>query len=400
LIVEDEVDKMEEVKDQLLRSLPDLVVLTVTALTQFAGMWWMLRRLSAKPSRTTRGVVLSALVFSLVFLIFGFLVRFGSVNRHLPMWLPSWGRGLVIAYALCSVAWIAVIVATESVVAWYSSHHPSRRQFLRTAQVVLLGAPVAAIGYGTFIQRKSIRLREERVPIPGLPASLDGLRIVQLTDIHRSPFLSREDLDHAVAMANETRPHLAVLTGDLITTGRDPLDSCLDSLAALRTDAGVFGCLGNHEAYANAEVHATREAARRGMHFLRAAATSLRFGDATLNLAGVDYQRFGRPYLRRAAGLVAPGAFNVLLSHNPDVFPVAAGQGYNLTLAGHTHGGQVRVEILSADLNVARFFTPYVDGLYREGASSIFVSRGIGTIGLPTRLGAPPEVALIQLCQT
>ncbi|MGH9594889.1 MAG: metallophosphoesterase, partial [Bryobacteraceae bacterium] len=119
-----------------------------------------------------------------------------------------------------------------------------------------------------------------------------------------------------------------------------------------------------------------------------------------LNLAGVDYQPIGYPYLKAAAKLVAPGAFNMLLSHNPDVFPVAVRQGYQATIAGHTHGGQVRVEILREDLNIARFFTPYVDGLYRRDGSAIFVSRGIGTIGLPARLGAPPEVALLRLCRT
>ena len=82
------------------------------------------------------------------------------------------------------------------------------------------------------------------------------------------------------------------------------------------------------------------------MRFLRQRAAPLRFGNAVLNLAGVDYQRAAQPYLVGAEQLVAPGAFNVLLSHNPDVFPVAARQGYQLTIAGHTHGGQVRVEIL------------------------------------------------------
>ena len=88
---------------------------------------------------------------------------------------------------------------------------------------------------------------------------------------------------------------------------------------------------------------------------------------------------------------------NLLLSHNPDVFPVAAKQGWDLTLAGHTHGGQVTVEILDRSLNVARFFTPFVYGLYHSGRSSIYVTRGIGTIALPTRIGAPPETALLRL---
>ena len=135
------------------------------------------------------------------------------------------------------------------------------------------------------------------------------------------------------------------------------------------------------------------------MRFLRQQNEVLKFGSAGLNLAGVDYQLMHRLYLRGAEKLVVPGTFNMLMSHNPDVFPVAAEKGFQFVAAGHTHVGQVRVEILRQDLNVARFFTHYVDGLYREGAASIFVSRGIGTIAIPTRLGAPPEVALLTLCR-
>jgi predicted MPP superfamily phosphohydrolase len=94
---------------------------------------------------------------------------------------------------------------------------------------------------------------------------------------------------------------------------------------------------------------------------------------------------------------VAPGAVNVLLSHNPDVFPAAVRQGYNLVIAGHTHGGQVTVEILDQSINAARFFTPYVYGLYRQGNAAAYVTRGIGTIGIPARIGAPPEITLLRL---
>jgi predicted MPP superfamily phosphohydrolase len=106
------------------------------------------------------------------------------------------------------------------------------------------------------------------------------------------------------------------------------------------------------------------------------------------------------PYLVGAGRLLKPGCYNILLSHNPDVFPVAARQGFPLTLSGHTHGGQITVEILHQYVNVARVFTPYVYGLYREGGAAIYVTRGIGTVGVPARLGAPPEVAVIRLCAT
>ena len=125
----------------------------------------------------------------------------------------------------------------------------------------------------------------------------------------------------------------------------------------------------------------------------------LRFGGATLNLAGLDFesQRSRGSYLKGAGRLILPGATNVLLQHNPDVFPEAARQGYNLLLAGHTHGGQVTVEILEQSINPARFFTPFVYGLYRQGSAAAYVTRGIGTIGIPARIGAPPEISLLRL---
>jgi predicted MPP superfamily phosphohydrolase len=279
-------------------------------------------------------------------------------------------------------------------------HSPPRRAFLRATQAALLSTPAIVTGYGVFIQRLNLSLREQDLMFPDLPKDLDGLRLVQLTDIHLSPFLSEGELARAVDMANETRAHLALVTGDLISTGRDPLDICLKQLSRLRTDAGIFGCMGNHEIYADAEDYIEQQGARLGHRYLRQRAESLKFGQATLNLAGVDYQRSHMPYLAGAEQMVAPDAFNVLLSHNPDVFPVAARQGYQLTIAGHTHGGQVRIEILHQDLNVARFYTPYVDGLYRRDNAAVFVSRGIGTIALPVRIGAPPEVNLLRLCRT
>jgi predicted MPP superfamily phosphohydrolase len=404
LIVEDDADIIKEVPSRFLRALPDLVILTIVVSAQVVGALWILRRFAANSSVWIRRAIWGGAGLSIGALTFGFLLRFMRIAQYFPAWWPSWGRGLVIMWAMVSVMWLGALVIWHYVrrlpLAAEQLRNPSRRAFLYTAQTTLFAAPVALVGYGTFIQRKNLQLREQRIVAPNLPEGLDGIRIVQLTDIHRSPFLSRAQLDWAVQMANETRPHLAIVTGDLITSGRDPLDDCIASLASLRTDAGIFGCLGNHEIYAGAEDHAEVEAARKGIRFLRMASRELRFGGASLNLAGVDYQTFRRPYLRGAQKLIKPGAFNVLLSHNPDVFPVAARQGYGLTIAGHTHGGQVRVEILQADLNIARVFTPYVDGLYSENSSSIFVSRGIGTIGMPTRIGAPPEVALIHLCRT
>lgn len=391
---------MKEVQERLLRALPDFFVLIVSLLGQTAGLVWLLRWRAGKASHGSQRAIAVVGLLSLAIAAFAFLLRFERVARYFPGWWPSWGRALAITWALLSLCWLA-----EFLVLWIASravqnHSPARRRFFKAAYTAALAAPPAVVGYGVFIERHQLSLREQNVEIPDLPHDLDGLRLVQLTDIHLSPFLSRRELQRAVDMANETRAHAALVTGDLITTWRDPLDDCLDRLAGLRTEAGVYGCLGNHEIYARAQTYTAREGARRGLHFLRRAAAPLKFGNAVLNLAGVDYQQMRRPYLVGAEKLVVPGAVNVMLSHNPDVFPVAARQGYALTIAGHTHGGQIRMEILQADLNPGRYYTRYVDGVYRSGPASIFVSRGIGTIAVPVRLGAPPEVALLRLCRS
>jgi len=276
---------------------------------------------------------------------------------------------------------------------------PVRRHILQAGGSALLAAPCAAFGYGVFVERLDFRVRELDISLAGLAADLDGLRILQLSDIHLSPFLSEKDLARVVDAARELRPNLALVTGDLISEPGDPLDACIRQLARLKSDAGVFGCMGNHERYADGEDYTAAAAARAGIEFLRQSSRQLRFGGATLNLAGVDYQRIGFPklYLKGADQLVVPGAANILMSHNPDVFPVAARQGYHLVMAGHTHGGQITVEILDKSINAARFFTPYVYGLYGSPHAAAYVTRGIGTIGVPARIGAPPEIAMLRL---
>jgi predicted MPP superfamily phosphohydrolase len=255
------------------------------------------------------------------------------------------------------------------------------------------------VSYGAFIQRTDFRVREVDIPLAGLPPDLDGLRILQLSDIHLSAFLSEAEFARAIDATLHLRPQLAVVTGDLISGHTDPLDACIRQLARLKADAGVFGCMGNHERYIRAEDYTARQAARFGIRFLRGEAQTLRFGNATLNLAGRDFESHldRSRYLRGAERLIVPGATNLLLQHNPDVFPVAARQGYHLLLAGHTHGGQVTVEILDRSINPARFFTPYVYGLYRQGNAAAYVTRGIGTIGIPARIGARPEISLLRL---
>lgn len=357
-----------------------------------ALQWFLFSRIPGAYRRSK--IVLLGAGVSTLLLLSGYCLEFG-VMWHFP---AVWATWVQCASMVETILFVGVSLALLS---WSAAEkfEPQRRSFLQAAGAGLCLAPLAGTGFG-ILTRNRFQLSEIRVPIPNLAKDLDGLKIVQLTDIHLSPFLSEAEFARAIDMANETRAHLALVTGDLITRHGDPLDACLNQLARLQSEAGVLGCLGNHEVYAEVEEYVTGRGRALGIQFLRHQARLLRFGNAALNVAGVDYQKMHSRYLKGAEKLVAPGALNVLLSHNPDVFPVAAAQGYNLTIAGHTHGGQVDFEILHRNVNIARCFTPYVRGLYRRGDSSVYVSSGLGTIGLPVRIGTPAEVSLIQLCAT
>jgi predicted MPP superfamily phosphohydrolase len=389
------------------RFLPELFSLVAVASAHYyLYVWLMNSRLMANFKRRGIRAVKAAFAVSLFIVCTGIALQMPIIYKMLPYsgW-QIWTRGLANAYgmSLCMFFMLAWAGRTISrMMPADKAIDPMRRKALKAGVTAVLASPLAITGFGIVVERRNFVFKEIEIGIPNLPKDLQGLKLVQLTDMHVSPFLTVRELARAVDMANEAKAHVALVTGDLITSAGDPLDGCIRELSRLRADAGVFGCMGNHEVYANCEDYTARQAALLGMRFLRQEARTLRFGTASINLAGVDYQKFGGTYLPGAERMISPDplALNILLSHNPDVFPVAAGQGWDLTLAGHTHGGQVTFELLSRQLNIARFYTKYVQGHYELGGKSIFVSRGLGTVGVPARIGAPPEVVLIKLCAT
>ncbi len=303
---------------------------------------------------------------------------------------------------------------------------PSRRTFFRTASVVAGAAPFLGVMYGFAAERLRYELRRVEIPLNNLPPELDGLEIVQLSDIHLSAYMTRESVRRAVDMANDVGADLAVVTGDLITGMHDSMIDCVEEVRQLRAPLGVYGCNGNHEIYARAEDLAERLYRQAGMKLLRSENAVITYKGAQLNLIGVDYQRERTPsgrklqMLSNLEPLVRRDMPNILLSHNPNSFNRAAELGIELSLAGHTHGGQVQVEILDVSLSPARFITDYIAGLYHRpllmpdqpkrmgetiklmpnapnGLSALYVNRGIGTVGAPVRLGVPPEITHIIL---
>lgn len=370
---------------------PDLIMLMTGLVLQSVMLGWAWKR----PGWTgvgRRAMLAAAYVVSAGVMTLGYVLSFQRSWRILPTVFATWVQALAMIFIALLGGLFVWMVANRTA----ARLDRPRRRFLQAAGSTLAAAPFVGTAFG-IVTRDQFELLHVKVPVKNLHRDLEGLRFVQITDIHLSPFLTRRQFARAVDMANETKAHLALVTGDLITRLGDPLDDCLAELARLRGEAGVLGCLGNHEVYTKSQDYVTREGARIGIDFLRQRARRMRFGGASINFAGVDYQPRDWEYLRGAEGMVVPGELNVLLSHNPDVFPVAAKKGYDLTISGHTHGGQVNFELLHRNMNVALAFTPYTRGLYSEGGASIYVSSGIGTIGVPVRVGAPAEVSLIEL---
>lgn len=304
--------------------------------------------------------------------------------------------------------------------------NPSRRYLFQTAAAAVGFAPFAVSLYGYFGERLRYVVERVEVPIPNLPAGLDGLRIAQLSDIHIGMYLPRDEVRRVVEMTNELAADLAVVTGDFVTRGGDPLEECVEELTALRAPLGVWGCNGNHEIYARCEARAASLFRQGGMRMLRGENAELVHRGQAVNLIGVDYQRTRatdgprRPMLEGIEPLIRRDAPNILFSHNPNAFRKAADLGIELTIAGHTHGGQVQVEILDHHLSPARFMTDFVAGLYerkvargewraltatgsrtsdvgRPTSAHLYVNRGIGTVGTPIRVGSPPEITLLTL---
>jgi uncharacterized protein len=303
---------------------------------------------------------------------------------------------------------------------------PSRRYFFKTATALAGATPFLSAAYGFAAERLNYQVRRVEIPMANLPLALEGMKIAQISDIHLSGYMSPKDVQRAVDMANDLGADLAVVTGDFITGAGDPLAECIQEIRRLRAPLGIWGCNGNHEIYARAEDTAQLLFAEQGMKLLRHQNAQLTFKGTQFNLIGVDYQRERTPrgrkvqMLAHVEPLVRRDMPNILLSHNPNTFNRAAELGIELSLAGHTHGGQIQVEILDHRLSPARFITDYIAGLYQRplfapavntlrgpqmllshaatsGLSAIYVNRGLGTVGAPVRLGVPPEITLLTL---
>ena len=252
-----------------------------------------------------------------------------------------------------------------------------------------VGTTIGTAAYGLSYSRHQLQVVRVTLPVPRLPEPLVGLRIGLITDLHHSDMVPLADVHRAADLVMKERPDLIVLGGDYVTWGdRAYVVPCAEGLATLTAPLGVYAVLGNHDD----DRDMPAALASNGFTVLRDARTTIKTRGERFELAGIRYWTQRRRDIARV--LQGADAPVVLLAHDPRRLAEAADLGVGAVLSGHTHGGQVSLPLFGP---VAARKFPVIAGTARRGDTSIFVSRGVGTIYIPFRLNCPPDVAVITL---
>jgi hypothetical protein len=259
-------------------------------------------------------------------------------------------------------------------------------------------AALAAVGVGALVTLRGPYVRRVDIPVEGLAPDLDGMRIVQISDLHAGPTMRLAYVQRVVDMTKQLAPDLIALTGDIVDGSVSRLASRVAPLQALTSGDRAFFVLGNHDYYSGAAPWTAHFEAM-GFRVLRNAHVTIARGAARLLIGGViDFAaRMSDPDARPRPDLANDGdarpAFRLLLAHNPKIAPQAEQAGFDLQLSGHTHAGQ----FFPWTVVIHWIHGPHAAGLSRRGRLWVYVSAGTGTWGPPVRLGSRPELTLLRL---
>jgi len=238
----------------------------------------------------------------------------------------------------------------------------------------------------------SLSLERVDIEIKRLPIKLDGFKIVHLSDTHHSPLTGLDHIEGAVKIANRLKPDIFLLTGDYVSHHREFIGPVAATLGKLKAKYGIYACLGNHDHWTDAAL-VTDLFRGEGINVLINEGLRIETRRGSFWLAGVDDYMVGKTDVPAALLGSYPDEMKILLAHNPLIFRDAARAGVDLTLSGHTHGGQIRVRNTENNIIPRRRKA----GLHRRGNSQVYITRGIGTVVVPMRYHCPPEISLLEL---
>lgn len=262
-------------------------------------------------------------------------------------------------------------------------------------------AVLALVARAAWFEPRRLVVRERTLTLPRWPAALDGLRVALISDLHAgAPQVDVRAVERVVRRANRRTPDLVAVLGDFVdpaNVGSEPVapEAVARALGALRAPLGAIAVLGNHD-WANDGPRVARALADAGLVVLENGSVPREHHGVTLRVAGLADAGRREPDIAAALADVAAGEPVLLLSHDPDVFPSVPGR-VALTVAGHTHGGQVNLPWLRGRMIPSRFGDRYARGHVVEGGRHLFVTSGVGTSRWPIRLRRPPELVVLSL---
>jgi uncharacterized protein len=265
------------------------------------------------------------------------------------------------------------------------------------------GAGLAGVAYGGLIERNHVVVRRVEISLARLPEAWDGLTIAQLSDFHYDPRWSADVIRRAVGITNSLKPDVITLTGDYVTvpirrSSRKvawEIEPCSEVLRALIAPQGIYAVLGNHDAESRPN-HITEVLEGAGIRVLRNSAFPLERDGARVWVVGLDDVLYGNQDLEAALQDVPAAETSIVLVHEPDYADEVARSPVDLQLSGHSHGGQIRLPVVTP-LYLPAMARKYPIGLYSVGRMKLYTNAGLGTIRLPIRLFAPPEITLFRV---
>ncbi|MFO0678975.1 MAG: metallophosphoesterase [Polyangiaceae bacterium] len=307
------------------------------------------------------------------------------------------------------VHWCASLFASIVMVLWLlvaplgflvaGSPSVLARTFDPRACVAAYVSGLAFGAYGVLWRRRRFFVREIDVPIRGLPKAFDGFTIAHLSDLHIGTLTPKSWGDRWAVATTARGADIAVVTGDMVTSGIDFHDDIAKIIGSIGTRLGVFVSMGNHDYFGDGEPLISMLESE-GARVLRNEGVTLERDGARIYLAAIDDTWTRRDDLDAALSGRPEGAVTVLLAHDPERWPAAIQRNVELTLSGHTHGGQVAVPYLSEKFSLSHLSHDYNLGLYAKGDSTLYVHPGLGTTGPPIRLGVAPSVIVLTLRST
>lgn len=239
----------------------------------------------------------------------------------------------------------------------------------------------------------TLTIEKVAIALKRLPKELDGFRLVQLSDLHHSPFTSLDLINEAIDIANSFAPDMFMLTGDFVSHDTEYIAPVADALSRLNSEFGSYACLGNHDHWTDAEL-VTDLLRGEGITVLINEGFRFTARGASFWLCGVDDLTLAKTDIKAALKESHEDEMKLLLAHNPKILYRAARRGVDLMLSGHTHGGQVKLRDDEDKLLPTRRLS---SGLYRRKDTQVYITRGIGTVVVPIRYHCPPEITLIEL---